>query len=343
MAENLNIFGETYTNVTGIKAYDTNGNIQTYIKPEGNISITRNSASVDVSQYATASVNVTPPTPNYQSKTVNPTSSQQVVTADNGYDALSSVTVTAVPTPSYQSKTVNPTTSQQTVTADSGYDALSQVTVNAMPTTTHPNPSISVSSSGLITATHTQTTGYVTGGTTTDTEQLTTKARATITPGTTNQTIASGTYLTGTQTISGDSNLVARNIKEGVSIFGVTGTFEGGGSVNIDTKTATASNYPTSISFTGMLGQPRAFFLRSTAQISSSGSTTYYYIIDMRYNGTNTTGNYFRIGSTRATYNATSGYSFTYSGTTLTITSSATSRSATPGAFNNTYELVYVY
>jgi hypothetical protein len=34
--------------------------------------------------------------------------------------------------------------------------------------------------------------------------------------------------LTGAQTIKGDSNLVPENIKSGVSIFGVTGTCEGG-------------------------------------------------------------------------------------------------------------------
>ena len=51
------------------------------------------------------------------------------------------------------------------------------------------------------------------------------KAAATITPSTSNQTIAAGTYLTGAQTISGDADLTAGNIKHGVNIFGVTGTF----------------------------------------------------------------------------------------------------------------------
>lgn len=50
------------------------------------------------------------------------------------------------------------------------------------------------------------------------------KATATITPGTTNQTIASGQFLSGIQTISGDANLVSSNIRSGVSIFGKAGS-----------------------------------------------------------------------------------------------------------------------
>lgn len=61
-------------------------------------------------------------------------------------------------------------------------------------------------------------------------DSVTKKAAATYTPGTTNQTIASGQYLTGAQTIKGDPNLKAANIKSGTSIFGVTGTYTGAGS-----------------------------------------------------------------------------------------------------------------
>ena len=71
--------------------------------------------------------------------------------------------------------------------------------------------------------------GYVSSGTAANssvslTAPVTTKAAATITPGTSAQTIAAGTYLTGAQTIAGDADLVASNIKSGVEIFGVTGT-----------------------------------------------------------------------------------------------------------------------
>ena len=80
-----------------------------------------------------------------------------------------------------------------------------------------------------VSVTPTVSAGYVSSGTAGNasvslTASVTTKGAATITPGTTNQTISSGTYLTGTQTISGDANLVAGNIVAGKSIFGVSGS-----------------------------------------------------------------------------------------------------------------------
>jgi hypothetical protein len=50
------------------------------------------------------------------------------------------------------------------------------------------------------------------------------KTAQTFTPGTTNQTIAAGQYLSGVQTISGSANLVVGNIKKGTNIFGLVGT-----------------------------------------------------------------------------------------------------------------------
>lgn len=50
------------------------------------------------------------------------------------------------------------------------------------------------------------------------------KSAQTYTPTTSDQTIASGQYLSGAQIIKGDANLVAGNIAAGVQIFGVTGS-----------------------------------------------------------------------------------------------------------------------
>lgn len=56
------------------------------------------------------------------------------------------------------------------------------------------------------------------------TASVATKLATTYTPTTSDQTIASGTYLRGVQTIKGDANLTGSNIVSGVSIFGVAGT-----------------------------------------------------------------------------------------------------------------------
>lgn len=218
-----------------------------------------------------------------QSKTVTPSENTQTVNPDSSYDALSSVTVEAISNtyigssvtkksaatytpgtsnqsiasgqylsgaqtikgdsnliasnikkgvtifnvtgsyneatggPTLQSKAVSPSESTQTVSPDNGYDGLSKVTVNAISST------------------------YIGS-------DVTKKSAATYIPKTTDQSIASGQYLSGTQTIKGDANLVAGNIKSGVSIFGVTGTYAGGGSSggsgnnNVEAYAVTSTN-----------------------------------------------------------------------------------------------------
>lgn len=162
--------------------------------------------------------------------------------------------------PTLQEKTVTPSTSAQTITPDTGYDGLSKVIVNAMTTATQATPSINVDSSGLITASATQSAGYVSSGTKSATKQLTTQASKTVTPGTSNQTVvASGRYTTGTVTVSGDANLVAGNIKSGTSIFGVTGTYVDSTPIEISTDAGmeavlTSDNVGKVYKFTGTTG-----------------------------------------------------------------------------------------
>lgn len=132
------------------------------------------------------------------------------------------------------------TATGDTVTVPAGYYA-SQVTKSVASGSATAPSSISGTSASVSTGTNTLTlsktvsvtpvvsAGYVSSGTAGNasvslTASVTTKGATTYTPSTSNQTIASGTYLTGTQTISGDANLVASNIKSGVSIFGVRGS-----------------------------------------------------------------------------------------------------------------------
>lgn len=132
------------------------------------------------------------------------------------------------------------TASGDTVTVPAGYYSSQQTKAVASGSATAP-ATISGTSASVSTGTNTLTlsktvsvtpsvtAGYVSSGTAGNsavslTASVTTKAAATITPGTSDQTIASGTYLTGTQTVLGDSNLQSQYIKSGISVFGIQGT-----------------------------------------------------------------------------------------------------------------------
>ncbi|MBQ6053041.1 MAG: hypothetical protein IJL30_07155 [Clostridia bacterium] len=112
------------------------------------------------------------------------------------------------------------------------------------------------------------------------------KAAATYNPGTSNQTIASGTFLTGTQTIKGDSDLKSSNIMKGVDIFGIVGSYEasenkstsgsftGDGSSSCYSYSGSLPNSATIIAWTLSGGSGTNYIYRADG-LSSSGTGVY--------------------------------------------------------------------
>ena len=123
-----------------------------------------------------------------------------------------------------EERTITPSTTQQIITPNMGYDGMSKVTVEAIPSGELGTPSISAN--GVITASVSKG-GYLPAGTQ-KTAQAATQAAKTVRPTTYAQTaVAKGVYTTGVVTVEGDANLIASNIKNGVSIFGVNGSAAG--------------------------------------------------------------------------------------------------------------------
>lgn len=119
------------------------------------------------------------------------------------------------------------------------------------------------------------------------------KAAATITPGTANQTIAANQYLTGAQTIKGDGNLSAGNIKKGVSIFGVVGALEPGSSGGMVSKSGTVTGGGPGVASAIATGLSKVALLALTVNVMPGlGFTRGYYCADWgtgRINGVGVT------------------------------------------------------
>lgn len=199
--------------------------------------------------------------PHTQEKTVAPSIVQQEVTPDEYYTGLSKVTVTEVTndidsniTPdnikkdvtvlgvigtleelnAQDSVTVTPTKNVQTIVPETGYNALSEVKVEAIPEDyIIPTGTRNITANGTYNIKEYEEAIVNVGDAATLQEK-------TATPTTSQQLITADEGYDGLSSVTVeavtntiDSNILAENIKKGVSILGVEGSFEGGYSVSV--------------------------------------------------------------------------------------------------------------
>ena len=144
--------------------------------------------------------------------------------------------------------------------------------------------------------------------------------------------------------------MLAENIKSGVTVkvgdssdddcvITVTGSYSGGGSsgtgMQIDTATSTPSSASSSISFTGLAGEPTSFAIISSANLATGASP--WKTAAVVFDGTNVIGQTITNTSNAQVSYDGSGFSKSYSNGTLTVTGTGTNFQA------NEYILVYTH
>ena len=323
------------------------------ITPSGNINIS--SAGVtDVTNYATATVPSAVPYTTFANNhfftegserrwSITPYTEVDVGEGDvegwlpDGYSESGNVyEVMAVPS----GTTVTPTTSSQTI-GGTNYMMESAVTVNPIPSqyvVPSGNINLTQSTSTDVKNYATATVSAGTAGTPTATKGAVNNHAISVTPSVTNTTgwitggnksgtavtVSASEVVSGTLSVSSNGQQDVTNYKYvDVSVSG-----GGGGTVTVGTKTTTLANTASSISFTGLSGNPTSFVVTSQADIATNTNG----VTGVVYDGTDLHG---QTMTTQVT--ADTGFSKSYSSGTLTITATTASFQA------NEYKLVYTY
>ena len=149
MSDTLEVFGTEFTGVTGIKAYDDNSQLKTYIRPQGTKSISANGTGIDVTYYESVDVSVPTGTARTSSDL---TVSGDTVTAPAGLYANSASASVAsgtegTPTATKSAMSGNAISVTPSVTNSAGYISGG----------THSGTAVSVSASELVSGSETKT------------------------------------------------------------------------------------------------------------------------------------------------------------------------------------------
>ena len=202
-----------------------------------------------------------------------------------------------------QSKTVRPSQTEQTITPDTDYNGLSSVVVEG---STNLDPKNIMYGVNIFDYTGTATmdadakdyeiikgkTAYVYGNKITGTYEpptFTTQKKS-VTPSAAQQVIAPDSSYDGLSqvTVAGDANLTPENIKEGISIFGITGTLAAAASDNnVEAYVIDATNPTVSFKTSGTIKVFGYGYSTSSSGWGGSSTTVHAFCGDGYYKAAN--------------------------------------------------------